>query len=73
MSILEAAVILKNVPAGERTLRFTLGAAGAWYAEAESEPMSIAELRRYAQRACIVTDVEDAVQEVLWALLCAAE
>jgi RNA polymerase sigma factor (sigma-70 family) len=26
------------------------------------------ELRRYAQRSCIVTDVEDAVQEVLWSL-----
>jgi RNA polymerase sigma factor (sigma-70 family) len=26
------------------------------------------ELRRYAQRSCIVTDVDDAVQEVLWSL-----
>jgi RNA polymerase sigma factor (sigma-70 family) len=26
------------------------------------------ELRRYAQRSCIITDVEDAVQEVLWSL-----
>jgi RNA polymerase sigma factor (sigma-70 family) len=30
--------------------------------------LSQPELRRYAQRSCIVTDVDDAVQEVLWTL-----
>lgn len=30
--------------------------------------LSQPELRRYAQRSCIITDVEDAVQEVMWTL-----
>ncbi|HET9956832.1 MAG TPA: sigma-70 family RNA polymerase sigma factor [Polyangiaceae bacterium] len=30
--------------------------------------LSRPELRRYAQRSCIITDVEDAVQEAMWTL-----
>jgi RNA polymerase sigma factor (sigma-70 family) len=60
---------VKNLPTGERVVRVVCGLAGmGGDGQAMEALLRLArpDVRRYAQRHCLVSDVDDAVQEALW-------